>query len=131
MDRRGFFYIFFPLKKFLQQHENAVKSNNMKSNYINQLFRLLLLKHTKVIIKIIIIKNAVTISLLKEKHPYKTSGGGPHCNSQGVGATNSCGRDLHPRGCRDPRCSLFLCKCNLTQSTLNSASLLKYFSIPY
>ena len=44
----------------------------MKSNYINQLFRLLLLKHAKVIIKIIIIiKNAVTISLLKEKAPLQ------------------------------------------------------------
>ena len=43
----------------------------MKSNYINQLFRLLLLKHTKVMIKIIIIKNAVTISLPKEKAPLQ------------------------------------------------------------
>ena len=36
----------FPFKIFLQQHENTIKSNDKNNNYINQLLRLPLLKHT-------------------------------------------------------------------------------------
>ena len=36
----------FLISFFLQQHKNAVKSNNKNNNYINQLLRLPLLKHT-------------------------------------------------------------------------------------
>ena len=36
---------FFPFKIFLQQHENAIKSNDKNNNCINQLLRLPLLKH--------------------------------------------------------------------------------------
>ena len=41
-----FFNLFFLLNFFLQQHENIIKSNNKKNNYINQLLRLPLLKYT-------------------------------------------------------------------------------------
>ena len=44
-------------------------------------------------------------------------------------AVNCCRKDLHTRGCSDPRSTSFLCKCNLTKSYLASLKLLKHFSI--
>ena len=41
-----FLNLFFLLNFFLQQHENIIKSNNKKNNYINQLLRLPLVKYT-------------------------------------------------------------------------------------
>ena len=114
--------IFFLLNFFLQQHKNIIKSNNKKNNYINQLLRLPLLKYTHTEKKYICYKKqikrkAVPSSLpKKKKDPYNTPDGGPHGNSQGIGALNCCRKDLHPRGCRYPRFSSFLCKCNLTKS---------------
>ena len=52
----------------------------------------------------------------RKKHPYNTPDGGPNGNSQGIGAVNCCRKDLHPSGCRDPRSTSLLCKCNPTKS---------------
>ena len=91
---------------------------------MNQLLRLTLLKYThtekKHMLKkiIIIIKRKTVPPFLakKRKDSYNTPDGGPHGNSQGIGAVNCCRKDLHPR-CRSyPRFSSFLCKCNLTKS---------------
>ena len=60
--------------------------------------------------------------------PTNTPDGDPIGNSQGIGAINCCRKDLHTKGCRDPRSTSFLCKCNLTKSYLASVSLLKYLS---
>ena len=61
-------------------------------------------------------RKAAPSSLPKKKEdPYNTPDGGPYGNSQGIGAVNCCRKDLHPRRCRYPRFSSFLCKCNLTK----------------
>ena len=60
-------------------------------------------------------RKAVPSSLPKKKEdPYNIPDGGPYGASQGIGAINCCRKDLHHRGCRYPRFSSFLCKCNLT-----------------
>ena len=62
-------------------------------------------------------RKAAPSSLPKKKEdPYNIPDGVPYGNSQGIGAVNCCRKDLHPRGCRYPRFSSFLCKCNLTKS---------------
>ena len=50
-------------------------------------------------------RKAVPTSLPKKKHTYNTPDGGPHGNSQQIGAVNCCCEDLRPRGCRDPKCN--------------------------
>ena len=50
-----------------------------------------------------------------KKHLCITPDGGLHGNSQITGAVNCCRKDLHPRGCRDPRFSSFF-NGNLTKS---------------
>ena len=88
---------------------------------MNQLLRLPLLKYTHTEKKSYVKKKkrkrkAVPCSLPKKKEdPYNAPDGGPYGNSQGTGAVNCCRKDLHPRGCRHPRFSSFLCKCNLTR----------------
>ena len=71
----SFFFFFFFLQ---QQHENIIKSNNKKNNYIIQLLRLPLLKYTHTQKKEIhMIKKkqikikAVPTSLPKEKAPLQ------------------------------------------------------------
>ena len=59
------------------------------------------------------------------------SDGGPHGNSQGIGAVNCCRKDQDVRGSRDPTCTSYLCNCNLIKSYLTSVSLLKHFFIFY
>ena len=71
-------------------------------------------------------RKAAPSSLPKKKgDPCNTPDGGPYSSSQGIGAVNCCRKDLHPRRCRYPRFSSFLCKCNLTKCYLTSVSLLK------
>ena len=89
---------------------------------MNQLLRLPLLKYThtekkkRMLKKKQIKRKAVPSSLPKKKEdPYDSSDGGPYGNSQGIGAVNCCRKDLHFRGCRYPRFSSLLCKCNLTK----------------
>ena len=41
-----FFFNVFLFKIFFTKHENIIKSNNKKNNYINQLLRLPLFKYT-------------------------------------------------------------------------------------
>ena len=67
----------------------------------------------------------------RKKQPFNISDKDPHGNSQGIKIVNYCHKDLHPRGCRDPRSTSLLCMCNLTKSYLTSVSLLKQFSIFY
>ena len=62
----------------------------------------------------IIKKGQYQLLFSRKTHPYNTPDRGPHSNSQRIGVANYCRKDLHPRGCRDPRS--FLCKCNLTKS---------------
>ena len=64
----------------------------------------------------------------RNKHPYNTPDKDPNGNSQGIGAINCCRKDTNTRGCRDPRTTSFLCKCNLNKYYLASVSLLKLFS---
>ena len=45
----------------------------------------------------------------KKKDSYNTPDGGPHGNTQGIGAVNCCCKDLHPRGRSYPSFSPFLC----------------------
>ena len=71
---------------------------------------------------------AIPTSLPRNKYPYNTPDGGSNSNSQGIGAVNCCCKDLHTRGCRDPR-STSLCKWNLTKSYLASVSLIKHLPI--
>ena len=113
------------MNSFLQQHENIIKNNNKKNNYINQSLRLLLLKYTHTrteknntyIKKKQIKRKAVPSSFPNKKNdPYNTPNGGPNGNNEGIGAVNCCHKEHHPRGCRYSRFSSFLCKCNLTKS---------------
>ena len=50
----------------------------------------------------------------QEIYPCNTSDRSPCGNSQGIGSVNCYRKNFHPRGCRDPRSTSFLCKCNLT-----------------
>ena len=85
------------------------KTNNNNNNNNNK----------KIIIKIIIKIKKVPSSLpKKKKYSYNTPDGGPHGNSQGIGAVIFCRKDLHHRGCSYPRFYSFLCKCNLTKVRL-------------
>ena len=114
---------FFLLILFLQQHKSIIKSNNKKSNYMNQLLRLPLLKYTHteqkihmskktkiIIITIIIIikRKTVSSSLPKKKRSprQQSKNRSLHC----------CRKDLHPRDRSYPTFSSFLCKCNLIKS---------------
>ena len=131
---------FFSFNNFYNNTKKTFKSNNKKSNYINQLLSPPLLKHTHaraqvpiitiiiIIIIIIIIKRQYQPSSLRNRHPYNTPDRGPNGNSLGIGVINCCRRGLHTRGCKDPRTTSFLCKCNLTKNYLTSVSLLKHFS---
>ena len=84
---------------------------------MNQLLRLPLLKYTHTEKKTNKKKSSTILPPQEiKKDPYNTPDGGPYGNSQGIGAVNCCRKDLHPRGCRYPRFSSFLCKCNLTKS---------------
>ena len=85
--------------------------------------------HTQKIIIIIIKKMQYQDSYPRNKHPYNTPDKDPNSNSQGIGAVNCRRKDLDITGCRDPRSTSFLFKCNLTKSYLSSVSLLKHFSI--
>ena len=129
--RKTFFLCFFFLLIVFTTTQNTVKSNNKNSNYINQLLRLPLLKHTHPHThtdrKKKKWKRQYQPPSPRKKHPYNTADGGLHSSSQGIGAVSCCFKDLHPRGCRDSRSISFLCKCNLTKSLLASVSLLKHF----
>ena len=52
------------------------------------------------------------------KHLYNTPDRGSNGNSQEIGTVNCYRKDLHTRGCRDPRTTSFLRKCNLTKNYL-------------
>ena len=52
------------------------------------------------------------------KHPYNTPDRGSNGNNHGIGTVNCYRKDLHTRGCRDPRTTSFLRKCNLTKNYL-------------
>ena len=108
----------FLLSFFYSSTKNIIKINNKKNNYLNQLLRLRLLKytHTHNIYKYIYIHIAQPSLPKKQKDFYNNPDGGPHGNSQGIGAVNSCRKDLHPRDPSYPRFSSFLCKYNLTKS---------------
>ena len=52
-------------------------------------------------------KNSSIFPPQEKKDSYNTPDGGPHSNSQGIGAVNCCRKDLHPRGRSYPRFSSF------------------------
>ena len=56
------------------------------------------------------------LAFFPKKKNTPTSDGGPYGNSPRIGAANCCRKDLHPRGCKEPRSTTFLRKCNLTKS---------------
>ena len=60
-------------------------------------------------------KSALSSLPKKNEDPCNAPDRGPYSNSQGIVAVNCCRKDIHPRGCRYPRFSSFLCKCNLTK----------------
>ena len=88
-----------PLLKYTHPHRKKNQTYVKKKNKTKQIKR-----------------KAAPSSLPKKKEdPYNIPDGGPYGDSQGIGAVNCCRKDLHPRGCRYPRFSSFLCKCNLTK----------------
>ena len=119
-----FLNFFFPFKNF----NNTIKTfkNNKNNNYINQLLRLTLLKHTHTL-KNNNNKRQYQPPSPGNKHLYNTPDGGPNGNSQGKGAVSYCHKDLHTRGCRDPRSISFLRKCSLTKSYLASVKFIEAF----
>ena len=76
-----------------------------------------------IIIIIIITKSQYQAHSPGNKHLYNTPDRDPNDTSQGKGTVNYCRKDLHTRGCRDPRSTSFLYKYNLTKSYLVSFSL--------
>ena len=114
----SFFFnkIFFPFKNFYNNTKKTFKSNNKNNNYINQLLKLPLLKcvrthtHTHTHTQNNNSNNnkrQYQPPSPKNRHPYKNPDGGANSNSQGIGAVDCCRKDLHTRGCRDPRSTPF------------------------
>ena len=102
-----------PLLKCTHTHTHAHTHTHTRAE--NIYIYIYILK--KKIIIIIIKRKTVPSSLPKiKKDSYNTPDGGPHGNSQGIGAVNCCRKDLYPRCRTYPRFSSFLCKCNLTKS---------------
>ena len=121
-------FFFFPFQKvFLQQNENISKTNNTKKQLHESNIKITIAKihsHRK--------KNMLKIKQKKppkkQKKPSSTilppqeKRGHPQHPRRSFlrqqsrnRAVNCCRKDPHPRGCRYPRFSSFLCKCNLTK----------------
>ena len=126
---KKFFFnkFFFPFKNFYNNTKKKTFKSNKNNNYINQLLKLPLLKHTHTQhththththTQIITKKRQYQPPSPRNKRPYNTLDGGPNGNNPGIGVVNYCRKDLHTRVCRDPRPTSFLCKCNLTKSYL-------------
>ena len=124
LSKNFFHFKFF----FTTTRKNIIKSNSKKKQLHESIIKITVVKiHTQREKKTYVKKNlnkkkekrkrkAAPSSLPKKKEdPYNIPDGGPYGDSQGIGAVNCCRKDLHPRGCRYPRFSSFLCKCNLTK----------------
>ena len=85
---------------------------------MNQLQRLLLIKHTEKKITQVIKKRQYKPASPRKKHRTIPLMEVPRQQSIGqmaIGAINCCCKDLQPRGSWDRGSSSFLCKCNLTK----------------